>query len=84
MITITTPVMETVAGGVSISNFITCGGIASALLIAALIMQELLDSDDPAKQHHKKTTGILDIAVQPLSLIFAITILYKIMEVLRF
>ena len=84
MITITTPIMESAAGGITISNFITCGAIASGLLIAALIMQELLDSDDPSKGHHRKTTGILDIAVQPLSLVFAITIIYKVMEVLRF
>ena len=84
MITIITPVMESAATGISISNYMTCGAIASGLLIAALIMQELLDTDDPAKAHHKKTVSMLDVAVQPLSLVFGITILYKILEVLRF
>lgn len=84
MITITTPVMESAASGISISSFMSCGAIASGILIAALIMQELLDTEDPSKSHHRKTMGVLDVAVQPLSVVFAITILYKVMEVLRF
>jgi len=84
MITITTPVMESAAGGINISSFMTCGAIASGILIAMLIAQELLDTGDPEKGPHRKTIGILDVAVQPLSIVFAITIIYKVMEVLRF
>jgi hypothetical protein len=82
MISITTPLMDSAAGSISFAHFFACTGIVTAVLIAALVIRELLDSSD--KRHHKKTVKAFDLLIHPLSFIFCVLILYKVLEVLRF
>ncbi len=81
MISITTPLMDSAAGNISFAHFFTCTGIAMGVLITALIIRELLDSSD--KRHHRKTVKALDLIIHPLSFIFCVLILYKVLEVIR-
>ena len=79
MILTITPVMET-AAGFSMETYAACGGIATAILIASLIIRELLDSSE--KECHMHAALALDTAIIPLSLIFAVMVAYKVLEVL--
>jgi len=75
MITITAPVTDSLAGAMTMSDFFTCGGVATGLLIFALIVKELLESE--SEGNYKKTAESLRIVILPLTLVFCIIVIYK-------
>ncbi len=82
MIATISPVMETGINSISMDAYMACGAIATALLISALIIRELLDSSN--ESHHRHAVLALDTAIPPLSIVFAVMVAYKVLEVLRF
>jgi len=82
MIATTSPFMEAASGVLSMQQFYACSGVATAVLIAALIARELLDSSE--KEHHRHAISALDMVISPLSLVFAVMVTYKVIEVLKF
>lgn len=77
MITLSPPVIETVTGALPTLDFLTYGGIASGLLILALILQEVLDSESGEKHHYKKNVEALGIIIIPLIFVLLVTVAYK-------
>ena len=83
MLAIIPPLTEVQQNSASISQFMASGAVATVILITALILKELLD-DGSQDSHKKHIISALNIAINPLTFIFAIIVLYKIFEVLRF
>ncbi len=77
-----TPVTGSVAGGVSAAQFTVYGGIVTCILILALILKELWSTQLEEKPHHHHTVHGLNIVIYPLLFVFAIIVVYKIVEVL--
>ena len=77
-----TPLTDSLIGGVSVAHFLMCGGIATAMLVIALVLRELLDTGSEENLHHKHIISALDVIIHPLSFIFSIIVIYRVMEVL--
>ena len=81
MITITAPFISNVSGALSLSDCFTYSAMASALLILALILQEILESDNV---RNRKTIEVLEIIILPLAFVFCVIVSYSILKVLHF
>jgi hypothetical protein len=55
--------------------------MASVLLILALILQEILESDNV---RNRKTIEALEIIILPLAFVFCVIVSYNILKVLHF
>ncbi len=72
------------AGGASLTQFIEFSGLVTCFLVLLLILRELLNTDAEKNSQYRQFVSTLDIVIYPLSFVFLVFLVYKVVEVLSF